>query len=81
MLKQKSLSEMKNTMEENGLLLESNVLGQNKPVSKTVSGKDALMADREMKIISSTEIISSFLFTSPLMLLLLYSSMDGWSSG
>ena len=43
MLKQKSLSEIKNTMAENGLLLESNVLGQYKPVSKTASEKDALI--------------------------------------
>jgi hypothetical protein len=60
MLKQKSLSEMKNTMVENGLLFESKAPGQNKPVSKTVNEKAALMAAREMKIISATEIISNF---------------------
>ena len=51
MLKQKSLSEIKNAMAENGLLLY--VLGQYKPVSKTSSEKDALIAERVIKMISA----------------------------
>jgi hypothetical protein len=55
---------MKNTVVENGLLFESNTPGQNKPVSNTINEKAALMAAREMKIISATEIISKINFHS-----------------
>ena len=44
---------MKNTIVENGLLLESNVRGQYNPVIKTVSEKDALMAEKVMKLVSA----------------------------
>ena len=60
MLKQKSLSEIKNTIVENGLLFESKIPGQNNPVSKTAKEKDALMAASEMKIISAIEIIFDY---------------------
>ena len=53
---------MKNTIVENGLLLESNVRGQYNPVSKTDSEKDALMAEQVMKLISA--MINFFHFSS-----------------
>lgn len=53
---------MKNTIVENGLLLESNVRGQYNPVSKTDSEKDALMAEKVMKLISA--MINFFHFSS-----------------
>jgi hypothetical protein len=57
MLTQKSLSEMKNTVVENGLFLERRTFGQSKPVSKIVNEKEALIAAKEMKMISKSEII------------------------
>ena len=48
---------MKNTVVENGLLLERRTFGQSKPVSKIVNEKEALIAAKEMKMISKSEII------------------------